>query len=287
MFEDEELSGRRILKGRNRRRRSVLDVTSKNVGWNDTPQRTAVFALAVTVLVAACVTAWFAISLAGELLFSRNKRFAITVLDINVRQNAVVGADLVREYAQVGEGTNLFGFNMKKARRDLLRVPNVKSVSIIRELPSTVKITVAERDALARIGRTGAVGVDLDGVVFVLRRRLSDLPVITGYKPNDPEPGSRVGGLALAALELLEVCRDPRMPLDISSVDVDRKDRIVVRVPGARSFDLSWEGMGEMTADSRRNLRQKLAEVSGTWQSERGKTHSHLDATFENQVVGQ
>lgn len=288
LFEDEDLSGGRLLgRGRNRRRRSILDVTTKAAGWGDAPRHTAVFALALAVLAAGGVTGWFAANLICELLFSRNDRFVIREIDINVRQGAVVGPNLVREYAKVGEGTNLFAFSIGEARRNLLRVPNVKSVSITRELPSTVRITVAERDALARVGRTGAVGVDRDGVVFVLRRRLRDLPVITGYKPRDPEPGSRVAGMALAALEVLDVCRDPRLPLQVSSIDVTREDHLVVRVPGKRSFMIEWEGMGDMTPESRRKLRGKLADVTRTWQSEKGKNHSRLDATFVDQVVGQ
>jgi len=288
LFEDEELSGRRLLgRRKNKRRRSVLDVKSKSVNWGETPRRTAVAVLVLGVVAAACVTAWFACSLAGEFLFSRNERFAIKKLDINVRQGAVVGADLVREYAKVNEGTNLFGFNIKEARANLLRVPNVRTVSITRELPSTVRIAVAERDALARVGRTGAVGVDFEGVVFVLRRRLSDLPVILGYRPREPEPGSRLAGTALSALEVLDVCRDHWLSLRISSIDVSKEDHLIVRVPGRRSFSLEWEGMGELTQESRENLMKQLANVSRTWQSERGKEHSHLNATFADQVVGQ
>lgn len=288
LFEDEELSGRRIFgRGRNRRRRSVLDVSAKSAGWGGTPRRAAVFVLALGVLAAACVTTWFAFGLLGELLFSRNGRFAIERLDINVRQGAVVGPALVREYTGIGEGTNLFGFDIVEARRKLLRVPNVRSVSITRELPSTVRVTVAERDPLARVGRTGAVGVDVEGVVFVLRRRIMELPVITGYRPRDPEPGSRLGGRALAALELLDACRDPRLPMNVSSIDVSKQDHLVVRVPGRRTFAINWPGMGDMTAESRKKLREKLADVCRAWQSKRGKNHSHLDATFADQVVGQ
>ncbi|MCK5849550.1 MAG: FtsQ-type POTRA domain-containing protein [Kiritimatiellae bacterium] len=295
LFDDEDISGRRFRKGkRNRRTNSVLGVTAKPIGWvNADSQRIMISLLAVTAIAVVGAIFWMGLTLAKEALFSQNDRFLVKNVEIDVKAGCVVDANLVRDYTHIVNGTNMFAFDIKHARNEILNVPNVKSVEIIRQLPDTVKISIAERIAVARIGRTGAVGADVDGVVFVLRRSLGKLPVILGCRPADPVPGSRVNGIGLAALTVLDVCRELRSGLQVSSVDVSRPGHLLVRRSGsARTVKLPWPGGEEMPPGYRELIKSKLLKEILIRQSARGEQHLHLDATslnpaYPDQIIGQ
>jgi len=248
--------------------------------------RSAAFVLVPVIVAGLCVLAWVGLGFIGEQLFSKSDRFRI--VDLDIKGGEVITPELIREYTQIHEGMNLFGFDGEKIRGDFLRrAPNVKSLEISRHLPDALRIAVIERVPLARMGTRGHLVADREGVVFGLHSRSSGLPVIDGYKGSRLRPGSRISGLAMAALQVLEVCDSPALGLRVEVVETNHEDRLVLRLPGRVSVKLSWPGMGEETPESRKHLLTKLARIVRTLQSRKGRRLRTLDATHDDDIYGR
>jgi hypothetical protein len=249
----------------------------------------AVFVLVPVAVLAACAALWLGVRWGAAMMFWRNDRFAIRHLDI--RAGTVITADLVREYTRIEEGMNLFAVDIGAIRRAFLQqAPNVRSISIARQLPDTLQIEIVERVPLARIGRRGFLVTDREGSVFGVRSPPVGLPYISGYRGPALRPGDRLAGMAQAALEVLDVCDNPRLGLRVESVEVHRDDYLVVRLvfdDRMREVDLAWDDMGRRTKASRRRLLERLEWVKRTLESPRGANLSHLDATFADRIVGR
>ena len=128
---------------------------------------------------------------ARDALFARNPKFAIRHID--VQDGQIKTADMIREYFAyegVTIGSNLFAFDVD-AFRDLYlaRNPLVKHVEIQRVLPDTLKISIVEREPLARLGQRESLVSDREGFVFRLSSGLHKLPVIIGDKDPKLQPG--------------------------------------------------------------------------------------------------
>jgi cell division septal protein FtsQ len=222
----------------------------------------------------------------GRLLFASNNRYTIEHLDIQA--GSIITADLVSEYTQIKKGMNLFAFDISKVRKDLTRQsPNIKSVEISRQLPDTLKMRIVERVPLARVGRKSSFVVDEEGYVFNLRAGYRELPVITGYRDPNMKPGSRLCGIALAALEALEACYDPKLGLHVDEVEVNNSEYVVLYIPDGdktKEVDLAWKGMGKRTNESRQCLTVKLCDVARALQSEEGRQRSKFNATLDGRL---
>lgn len=287
-FDDEEVSGRRRFKGkRTLSRNPILNV---NVYLSDKRRarayRVGVIVLLPTLIIAVGALLWFGLRSAGELLFSENDRFIITNLDI--KGGVVITSDLIREYTQISEGMNLFGFDISKVRQEFLqRAPNVKSIKIIRYLPDTLKIEVIERVPLAAIGRRGYLVADSEGCVFGLRTRSRTMPVITGYSSRGLRPGSKIQGMGLAAIEVLDICESPEIGLRVVHIDVGNRKFLIVYLSNGKLGRLAWDSMGEMTEESRRKLLVKLHEWKRALQTESGMGSKEFDLTFAGRIYGR
>ena len=88
----------------------------------------------------------------GEYLLDRfvyeNKSFAITKIDI--RSNGVITRERLLQWAGVKEGDNLIDLDLPQLKRSLELAPNIRSVSLERQLPNVLKVRVWERMPAAR-----------------------------------------------------------------------------------------------------------------------------------------
>jgi hypothetical protein len=139
------------------------------------------------------------------------------------------------------------------------------------------------------MGSWGNLVVDRDGCVFGLRSGSRDLPKISGYPGSGLKPGVRLQGHALAALEVLMACDDPRLGIPVRSIDVDEEEHLVVFLSPeakAKGFNVRWPGMGERTRESRDALLQRLRRVSQTLSQSGSRRHAMLDATYDDRIFG-
>jgi len=99
--------------------------------------------------------------LLDRLLYS-NPSFAVQAVEI--RTDGALTDDVIRRWAGVKPGDNLMALDLRRVKRDLELQPFVEAAAIERALPSTLRIRVTEREAVAVIfevrPRPGAPGFD-------------------------------------------------------------------------------------------------------------------------------
>lgn len=247
-------------------------------------RNTLLIVVPIAVLVG-LLAAWVGIHYVGRAIFSTNPRFTIRQLEIKAGEN--VNDDLIREYTGINVGTNLFAVDIERVRAEILKKqPNMKSMDITRVLPDTVKIVAVERTPRARIGWGGNLLVDSDGCVFWQRNAVRSLPAVISTSDEIARPGSRLSGMAMAAIEAVESFGDPRFGLELQSVSVDANDCLVVNLLAAGipwEGRLSWKGMGRHTLDSHRRLVERLTLASrALQQADRTRRYTKFDATYDD-----
>ena len=290
-FEDEEITGRRLPAGRRGRGTSVLSVGLANESRkHGTAQRTAVIVLVGVAAAGGALLAYLGLRAAGRSLFSENPAFAITRIDVKAGNDA--SRKLAKEYTRLAEGMNIFAFNIRDVREFVLRrAHGFKAISISRRLPGTVEVEVVERMPLARLGPQGNLVADSEGKVFALTAGAAALPLILGYPNAQLQPGLNLAGASAAALQVLELCSDPRVYLDIESIRIDRPGRLVLTITsaGARKEveNFAWAGMGQRTPGSREALRQKVLLLKQALDKPQSRQLTKMDATFEDRIYGR
>jgi cell division protein FtsQ len=120
-------------------------------------------------------------------------RYALTTPRFALKAVELVGAKRltsarVEQLGGLERGKNLFALDAEGAERKILEDPWIGSVRITRELPSTLKVEISERDAVA----VAAIGdrlylVTSEGEPFKLldAEDPTDLPVVTGIGPDE------------------------------------------------------------------------------------------------------
>ena len=161
----------------------------------------------------------------GEWMLNRfiyeNEAFAVR--NIEVQTDGVIATNYIFHCTMIKPNQNLLALDLARVKRDLELVPMIKSASVERTLPNSLKIRVAEREPMAQIqvmqlkagGGTEQIIYQLDDQGFVfkpldLRLRSKPpetnvrLPIISGVDARELRIGRRVEAEPiLAALQLL------------------------------------------------------------------------------------
>ena len=182
-------------------------------------------------------------------LVYQNRAFAIE--EIDVQTDGVIPVDQLRRWAGVKPEENLLALDLGRVRRDLEMVPLVRSVSVERILPRTLRIRVTEREPIAQVSalRPRASGgveksvyqLDADGWVILPlepRDRATSssqadepLPLLRGINANTLQPGRRLTAPQVqAALQFLVAFEQSPMAglVDLKLVDVSSPEVLVV-----------------------------------------------------------
>ncbi len=239
-------------KPKNRRlgREHVLDVKLRSSQVR--AARTRVAAVSLGAVFAAVFGLYMAYR-GGEWLLNRlvyeNKAFAIE--EIDVQTDGAIPVDQLRRWAGVKPEANLLALDLGRVKRDLEMVPLVRSVSVERVLPHTLRVRVTEREPIAQVNalrprasggvETSAYHLDAEGWVMLPlqpRDRATSpnqpdepLPALHGINANTLQPGRRLTAPQIqAALHLLVAFEESPMTglVDLKQVDVSSPDVLVV-----------------------------------------------------------
>ena len=235
-------------KRRNRPRESVLKVAARSVERRRVIRRRVFVLLTVLVglpalgvgLVWGGHEAWLA-------MFEENEFFQIRQIEVTTDGELRVGNIL--EYARVQNGMNLFAVRPELVRESLLSVPVIANAQVGRRLPDTLVIEVAERVAVARLGRPGSgspLAVDASGHVLGPSSVRASLPVILGVRDNGLRPGDVVQDPMLKdALRVLEIANQAamRQELVVATIDLSNEEQIDVGLMSGEQVLLSREQM--------------------------------------------
>jgi cell division septal protein FtsQ len=219
---------------------------------------------------------------AWRAMFSENDFFQIRQIEVTTDGELSMGHIL--EYAKVRKGFNLFAVRPEEIRRALLSVPVVENAQVGRRLPDTLIIEVAERVAVARLGRPGSgspLAVDASGHVLGPSSVRASLPVILGVRDNGLRPGDVVKDPMLKdALKVLEICNQAAMREEMVVATIDLGDDELL--------DLGLTS-GEQVLLSRERLEEKLRQLPAMrgMARKKGLDLAVYDMTVDRNYVGR
>lgn len=181
-------------------------------------------------------------SLAEEVIFD-NRTFTIERIEVYLPSSGSLSRADVLSQGGVAEGGNLFAVDLNAVTKRIEALPSVQKACVARELPSTLKITVEERQPVAIIrpdSRTGSrllqevFYIDENGYVMkpVPGEDLKRLPVIRGVAADYVIEGSKMDRPeVLSALNLIRQVdfSDLKSDLDLRVIRVVRGEYLVIR----------------------------------------------------------
>ena len=186
---------------------------------------------------------------------------------VEITSGKMVHPSTIAEELGLRVGANLALIDFTAKREELLaKIPNLRGVRISRHLPDKVTVTAEERTPVARMGLRGKNAVtgrvvDTEGVVFLWQRGTQTLPTIREAQVPTPK-GQRITRRTLAALRLVEICREPEFAeLGVLEVDVSKPDFLVATLGNYSKVKIAWNGMDEQTPASRADLRTRLGNL--------------------------
>lgn len=151
-----------------------------------------------------------------------------SIQQIRVSGNTVLTESQIIRLAGISEGDNILSINRSLLQKKILTNPWVIGVSVSRDFPSTMDISVSEHRALAilDIGRRFIVNGYGDIFKEWEPSDPSDFPVISGVKRSQiPLSGNISQSPVISkALKILKMSRDTEAVLpfsEISGIDVD------------------------------------------------------------------
>lgn len=216
----------RIRPGRPRRRPTRLRAPRRPRRWS---RRRVLTAVAAFVVLAGLLT-WL-------VLFS--SLLAVRSVEVSGLRSGTAGA--VRQIAAIPEGVPLARVDVQAVTERLRAMPAIESVSVERSWPSTIRIAVVERAAVALVDRSGAQWlIDRFGVLFAqVTEPPAGVPELDVDNPAPEDPATR------AAVEVI-----PAVPADIrgrlARVSADSPESVVLHLAGGRT--VIWGGAEDSAA---------------------------------------
>lgn len=230
-----------------------------------------------------------------DVLLFRNDAFALQVIE--VKTDGHMSPELLRRWAGVKTGDNLWALDLARVERDLLLAPVVKAVALEREFPYTLRIRVTEREPIAQVlvvrapqhgggfvryflDETGHVMLPIEGGRAVLGANplVGNLPALTGLSMAELRPGHIVETPKVrAALRLIQAFDESPMAglVEFRSLDVSGIDVIQVTTGHGSEVTFSLDRLGEQLR------RWRQVHDYGLQQ---GKVVSSLDLSVTNNV---
>ena len=156
---------------------------------------------------AVVVAASISVAWGARRYVTTSPRFAVRTVLVEGERRRSAGA--VADAAGVAVGKNIFALDLHQAGQLLAQDPWIERATVTRKLPSTVAISVVEREAYAAAVISGELYLATrDGDLF---KKLgeddpSDLPVVTGITAE--QIARDRGGVVLAVKRVLDVVED-------------------------------------------------------------------------------
>jgi len=288
LFRDEDLMGGHLFSRKGRSRRPVLRVNARvSRRKKISPYK---FLMVAVISVAAIVLIFLAVYGAGffwRAVFSENRRFDVAHIEIITSHEAEIDKETIQEWLGIAEGVNLFKLDIDGMRTNVLsNASNIRSIDITRRFPNTIHVAVSERVPVARLGRRSSYVVDEDGYIFRQVGGLYRLPYISGYS-RVKSAGDKITGFGLSAVNVLDQCaREPRLGIEIESVEVERDGTLLLILQDRKPVAFSWEGIGEASRESRENMIERLVDLSGALKKAQGIESGMLNFTLNKSAYG-
>jgi cell division protein FtsQ len=209
----------------------------------------------------------------------------LSVLDVQVQGNSIVSVGEVLSLAGIAKGEKLFDVDLFAAQKRVMKNRFVRYVSVNREVPDRITITVEERVPIAAVIAERMLYLDAEGYVLppVISAQIFDLPVISGsLSSSGCVVGKHIANEAVQeGVQVLAIARslDDELYRRISEVRVDAGTDMIVYTAE----------FGVPVIFGRGDVGMKLVKFNAFWR-EFVATHgahelAYVDLRFADQVV--
>jgi cell division protein FtsQ len=209
----------------------------------------------------------------------------LRVEHVRTTGNQIVPAEEILRSAGIEQNARLFEIDLFDVEERVRKNHYIKSVSVNRNAPDGITISVVERMPVAVLPGVKLLAIDGEGTVlpYTASAFTFDLPVITGSLSGDNvKPGQQFSSAPVReALSVLAVARE-------IGEDVYRRiSELHVRKDGEMILFTSDSGVPVLFG--RGNALEKLIKLDGFWKeivSRRGaRDLAYVDVRFTDQVV--
>jgi len=228
---------------------------------------------------------WILVGLSvGLTAFSNYWKSNLRVKEIIVEGTRVVEKNEITQISQVKNGTLLYDVDLTQVQRNVLSHLYVKEASVERNIPSSIKISVVERQPLTLVNANEIRYLDEDGVVLPhsISKAVFDLPVLSGI-PADVslKLGSRIEQVdvqeALAVLWLAKLSSKELYHM-ISEVQIRQGDMVL--------YSAEW---GIPILFGRGEIPNKLARLEAFWdevvKDQGAQNLQYIDVRYADQII--
>jgi cell division protein FtsQ len=207
------------------------------------------------------------------------------VRDLHTEGNRIVSSSEIIGLAAIPKNQKLFDVDLNQARKRIRTNQFIRSVSVNRDVPDRISITVEERVPVAAILGEKTLYIDAGEMTPppVRSEFIFDLPVLTGALPfAECVPGKRVSS---------DVLREALQIVVTAQKISDDFYRLIseVHVDPAHSISLFTSESGVPVLFGRGDPAGKLVRLEAFWRefvSQRGAGElQYIDLRFEDQVV--
>lgn len=254
---------------------------SKKTGKAVNSKEKQKFLRVITVLIIIClalIAVGFASIGVSRALFTKNNRLVLRRIELKgmspEREKSMIKYLKLNLYED-----NLFSIDIADIRKKIEKISYIKSASVYRVLPDTIKINIVQRVPLAYLFKYSSKWViDEDSIVlkrgYCMKVKYS-LPVIKGFKCQTIKAGQLMPGLA-QAIKLIKLTTYEFQKFKISSVSLDDPQKITfIMIKKRRAYKVLIPR--DKIKDNLQVLRYALKKI-------KGKYKSTIDLTYHNKV---
>lgn len=153
--------------------------------------------------------------------------------ELNIVGQVKLNKEDVLISGKIEMGKNIYRYNLKDVKNDLLKNPYIKDVNIKRKFPNQIIIDLIERVEMCAIPYMGSfVLINEDGIVLKVEEDIKsfDKPLLTGIDFSNLKVGEKIKLKNDQSLEnilnLLNSCNNANVLDNISEINIDRNRNI-------------------------------------------------------------
>ena len=160
----------------------------------------------------------------------------LNILEIKVENNEKLSSEEIIALSEIKIGDNIFKTNRLSVERKLKQNSYIESISLNRDLPSTITIVVKERKAtyMLQTNDEKYAYINNQGYILEMNDETANLPKLTSYTTEDLYSVQRLNNQDLEKLEIvlkiMETANGNQIGDLITEIDIASKNNIILRL---------------------------------------------------------
>ena len=229
----------------------------------------------------------FLVLLTGICTFSFNWSNFKKIYDIdkiNIYGTTFFDQSIIKDKSDVLKSFNIFDRELENYKNELLKFDHIIDCKISRKFPSTIDITIFEREPIALINSDELIILDSEGVCLPVEYCDLSLPILSNFKSNPelyPKGSKTASTNVLSSVSLMKFTKDNFLTIydNISEFvfNEDSEYEIILKNGKTRIF------LGSQ------NLQKKIKYLESfqeTLKEEKNITDfRYIDLRFNNQII--